>query len=92
MNAKRDHLAIMNEMLDFIRSKSDKAKPTQIMYKANLSHEMLSGYVKELLAKELISEAKDKQGKRTYSLTGKGYSFLKDYRQMKGFLESYDLS
>ena len=92
MSEKRDRIAIMNDMLEFIRSKGDKAKPTQIMYKANLSHTMLQEYMKELLEKQLVTEQKSKDEKRTYTLTPKGFEFLKDYKQMKGFLESYDLN
>lgn len=91
MSGKRDRIAIMNDILELIRSRNDKAKPTHIMYKANLSHEMLTEYTSELMKKELIREKKDKDGKRTYSLTEKGYKFLTDYKQMRGFLMAYDL-
>lgn len=92
MGGKRDKLTIMVDMLEIVRNKNDKAKPTNIMYKANLSHEMLLEYVAELIKRELINENKDKDGKRTYALTDKGYKFLADYKQMKGFLISYDLT
>jgi len=92
MSEKRDRIAIMNDMLEFIRSKGDKAKPTQVMYRANLSHAMLQEYLAELLKKQLIVEHKSKDEKRTYALTTKGFEFLRDYRQMRGFLESYDLT
>lgn len=92
MSGKRDRIAIMNDMLELIRNKNDKAKPTHIMYKANLSHEMLKEYTAELIKKEFIKETKDKEGRRTYSLTEKGYKFLNDYKQMKGFLMAYDLN
>ena len=91
MSGKRDRIAIMNDMLDIIRQRAGGVKPTHIMYKANLSHEMLTEYITELIKKSLVKETKDKEGKRTYSLTDKGYKFLTDYNQMKGFLESYDL-
>ena len=92
MSGKRDRIAIMNDMLEFIRDRDGKAKPTHIMYKANLSNEMLNEYIKELLVKEFIKEHKDRDGKRTYSLTDKGYKFLTEYNKMKGFLASYDLN
>ena len=92
MSGKRDRIAIMNDMLELIRNKSDKAKPTHIMYKANLSHEMLTEYIAELMKKDFITETKDAEGRRTYGLTSKGYKFLADYKQMKGFLTAYDLN
>ncbi|HLC47197.1 MAG TPA: winged helix-turn-helix domain-containing protein [Candidatus Nanoarchaeia archaeon] len=88
---KRDRITIINDILEFVRDKEGKAKPTHIMYKANLSNEMLNEYVRELLGKEFIKESKDKREKRTYSLTDKGFKFIAEYKQMKGFLASYDL-
>lgn len=92
MSSKRDKISIMNDILEFIREKNGKAKPTHIMYKANLSNEMLNEYIKELLIKEFIKEHKDKDERRTYSLTDRGYAFITDYKQMKSFLASYDLN
>jgi len=92
MNAKRNRIEIINDMLSIIRDKGDTVKPTQIMYKANLSHEMLSTYIKELLTKEFIIEKKDKNERKTYTLTDKGFNFLKDYKMMQGFIGSYDLN
>ena len=79
-------------MLEFIRDKDGRAKLTHIMYKANLSNVMLNEYMAELLRKEFIVEKIDKEKRKTYALTEKGYKFLIDYKQMKGFLASYDLS
>jgi predicted transcriptional regulator len=91
MNTKRDRITIINELLEFVRDKAGKARPTRIMYKVNLSHEMLGEYLRELLSKGLITETLE-EGKKNYSLTDKGYSFLKDYKQMKGFIDSYGLN
>lgn len=87
----RDRLEIINDMLDIIRSKGNQIKPTHIMYKANLSSEMLNNYMRDLITKEFIIEKKDKKGKKTYSLTEKGFNFLRDYKVIKGFVDSYDL-
>jgi len=92
MSAKRDRLGIINDILSIIQSKGDKVKPTQIMYKANLSHEMLNTYMAELLAKGFIMEKIDKKGRKTYSLTDKGFNFLRDYKLIKGFVDSYGLN
>jgi predicted transcriptional regulator len=92
MSGKRDRITIITDILEFIRDKNGKAKPTHIMYKANLSNEMLIEYIKELMAKEFITEHKDQNERRTYHLTDKGYKFLTEYKQMKGFLAAYDLN
>ena len=91
MNLKRDRLSIMHDMLSVIRSRGGKIKPTHIMYKANLSHQMLTEYLAELIEKQFIEEKKDAHGKRTYALTDKGFNFLKDYGVIKGFMDSYGL-
>jgi predicted transcriptional regulator len=90
MTKKRDRLEVMHDMLAAIRDKGGNAKPTHIMYKSNLSHQMLTEYMAELLDKGLASERIEK-GKKTYSLTDKGFSFLKDYSMIKGFVDSYGL-
>jgi predicted transcriptional regulator len=91
MNAKRDRVAIIKDILQIISGKSG-IKPTQIMYKANLSHQMLVDYMAEIAAKGLIKEEVDKKGRKTYSLTDKGYSFLKDYEVIRRFFDSYALN
>lgn len=88
---KRDKITIMHDMMHLIRSKNNNAKPTHIMYKANLSHEMLTEYLTELKKKDFVVETIDKESRRTYSLTDKGLKFLQDYEQMKRFLTAYDL-
>lgn len=92
MSGRRERLDIINDILELIRDKNTLIRPTQIMYKANLSHEMLNVYMKELCTKGFVIENKLKTGKRTYALTDKGYNFLRDYKIIKGFVDSYDLS
>jgi predicted transcriptional regulator len=91
MNAKRDRIAIINDMLQIISGK-EGMKPTQIMYKANLSHQMLTEYMGEIIAKGFIIEKVDRKGRKTYGLTDKGYAFLRDYQLIKKFFDSYGLN
>ncbi|MBS3106743.1 hypothetical protein J4419_03720 [Candidatus Woesearchaeota archaeon] len=90
MKGKRDRLGIINDILEIVRDKA-QVKPTQVMYKANLSHEMLTSYLNELLTKGFLVEHSDKAGRKTYALTEKGFHFLRDYKIIKGFVESYGL-
>ena len=93
MNPKRDKVSIMRDILLLIRGQGGEAGPTHIMYKANLSHQMLTEYIKELLEKRLIAENTAKKGgRRTYSISGKGHEFLKDYETIRKFLDSYGLA
>jgi len=87
---KRERLEIIHDILEVIQNSKGKVKPTHIIYKANLSHQMLTEYLNELISKEFIEE-KEVKGKKTYSLTEKGYNYLKDYSIIKGFADSYGL-
>lgn len=57
-------------------------KRTKIMYKANLSHQMLKFYLSHLVDLELIEESEDKQ----FKTTEKGRTFLSHYQQMAWLL------
>lgn len=92
MNQKRDRVSIINDILLLVRSKEGEAGPTHIMYKANLSHQMLSDYMAEMLAKGFMVENVDRKKKRTYTITDKGHAFIRDYQTIRKFFDSYGLS
>ncbi len=91
MSKKRDKLEIIKDILEILRDKGEKVKPTHIMYKANLSHVMLKEYTQELVKKKMIEEKQTKKGKKRFILTKKGFSYLKDYSIIRGFVDSYGL-
>ena len=91
MSRKRDRLEIIHDILSVIRDKGEKVKPTHILYKSNLSHQLLQEYIKELIEKGLIEEKMLKKEKKTYILTEKGFGYLQDYSGIKTFMESYGL-
>ena len=91
MVRKRERLEIIHDIMHAIQEKKGISKPTHILYKSNLSHQMLSDYLAELITKEFVKEIKGKKERKTYELTDKGYNFLKDYKVIKGFIESYGL-
>ncbi len=89
MAKKRTRMEIIYDMLLAIMNKG-KIKPTHVMYKANLSHNLLKGYLEELTEKEMIKEAKDKN--YTYLIiTDKGITFINEFRKMKEFQDSFGL-
>lgn len=90
MSSKRDRLQIIHDILRAIQRNDGRIKPTHILYKANLSHQMLDEYLKELLKKGFIRENETKKGK-TYSLTDKGFKYLDDYRLIVNFVERFGL-
>jgi len=90
MIRKRERLEIIHDILVAIKDKKE-TKPTHVLYKSNLSHQMLTEYINDLIKKEFIEEKLSKDGKKTYSLKQRGFDYLKDYESIKSFMESYGL-
>ena len=91
MVKKRSRLEVIHDILHTINKKGENIKPTHIMYKSNLSHQMMQEYLKELLEKNFIEENKSKKGK-TYFLTKKGKDYLSKYNSMISFMDSFGLN
>lgn len=90
MTRKRNRLEVIRDILNVIREKNGKIKPTHILYKSNLSHQMMDDYMKELMQKGFIIESKGSAGK-TYAITPKGITFLDKYRLIAEFTDSFGL-
>ena len=56
MEKKRNRLEIIRDILNVIKEKSGRIKPTHILYKSNLSHQMMKEYLEELMEKQFIKE------------------------------------
>ena len=91
MIPKRDRVRIMHDMLEVVIHKGNKAKLTHILYKANLSHNMFTEYMGELMRRGFVAEDVDQKERKSYSLTEKGFNFMRDYKVIKDFLDSYGL-
>lgn len=92
MKRKRDRLEIIHDILHAIKEKGNKIKPTHILYKSNLSHQMLKDYLGELISKEFIEFYLNNKGGKRYSLTDKGFKYLNDYYVIREFENSYGLN
>ena len=90
MGKKRTRLEVMHDILEVVKNRNGKIKPTHILYKSNLSYQMMDEYLKELITKGFIREQKTKTG-RTYWLTDKGFTFLEKYSMIKDFTASFGL-
>lgn len=90
MNKKRNRLQIIRDILEVIRNKSGRIKPTHILYKSNLSHAMMEEYLKDLKTKEFIKVRK-LGNSRTYLITEKGIRYLQDYALVSDFTSSFGL-
>jgi predicted transcriptional regulator len=87
---QRSVLRINLDILNAVKDEGD-AKPTHILYKANLSHERLVRYLDDLTAKGLIEMKADGEN-RTYSITPKGVGFLIEMRKAESFVQGFGLA
>lgn len=90
MRGKRESLELINDILTAVRDRNGTIKPTHIMYKANLSHQMLKEYLADLIVRGFLVEQDGKKG-RTYLLTDKGFEYLKEYGVITRFMDSFGL-
>ena len=87
---QRSVLRINLDILNAVRDEGE-AKPTHILYKANLSHERLVRYLDDLTVKGLIEVVQEGEN-RTYKLTTKGVSFLIEMRRAESFIQGFGLA
>jgi predicted transcriptional regulator len=87
---RRSRMDIIHDMLAAIQRKGGLIKPTHLMYKANLSHQLMKEYVDELMEKGFMDEGIDEK-KKVYVLTEKGNEYLAQYRKMKEFQDAFGL-
>lgn len=80
---KRTSLEVTADVLDAALS---GAKKTAIMYRANLSYELLNRYLDMLLAKRLLFD-RDELG--FFWVAPKGHRFLKEYKSFEKSRSAY---
>ena len=73
----RDRIDIASQILE--AANGIDTKKIKMMYKANLSHDQLKGYLKVLIGRNLLSYDLDTQ---TFRTTEKGLRFLNIYNHM----------
>jgi len=84
----RSQIRIFADILHVIEKERGNAKPTHILYGANLSHDRLVKYLTQLKESGLIEEIGDSD-RTAYSLTDKGIEFLKEFRKVSQFAEAF---
>lgn len=90
MAKKRERLQVIHDILRVIRDNRNKVKPTHLLYKSNLSHQMMKDYLNELQEKGFIEQTKEGNNK-FFMLTDKGFNYLNEYQVVTSFLESFGL-
>ncbi len=86
----RSALKIYLDILTTVRDQG-RAKPTRILYLANLSHDRLVKYVSELVSKGLIEEKTEEENK-FYTLTQKGTNFLNEVKKAESFVSAFGIT
>lgn len=86
----RSQFRIYVDILRVIQRESNQAKPTRILYGANLSHDRLVKYLEELKTLGVIQEAGTED--KVYSLTQKGIEFMNNFRKVESFASAFGFS
>jgi len=84
----RSQIRIVADILHAIEREKGNAKPTHILYGANLSHDRLVKYLTQLKEQDLIEET-GVSDRTTYSLTDRGAEFLREFRKVSQFAEAF---
>ncbi len=88
---KRDRIEIVYDILKNIQDNQNSIKPTPLMRYSNLSTNSFNEYITELIEKEMIKELRDKKNRKYITLTNKGMEFIEKYKQIRGFIEEFNL-
>ena len=83
----RSQLRIYVDIMRVIQRESNEAKPTRILYGANLSHDRLVKYLEELKTLGVIQESGTDD--KVYSLTQKGIEFVNNFRRVESFASAF---
>ena len=87
MNLRRSQAHIFIDILRLI-SKKGLAKPTHILYGANLSHLRLKRYLESLQTMGFV-EKEDQKNQTYFKVTKKGNDFLKEFKKVEELSEAF---
>lgn len=84
----RSRARIFADIIEAIENEG-KARPTHIMYKANLAYERLLKYLNEMERSGLIK--KEEGEKVYYTVTERGIYYLNEFRRLEDFTTAFGL-
>ncbi|NIO44029.1 MAG: hypothetical protein GTN36_00540 [Candidatus Aenigmarchaeota archaeon] len=90
MNSRRTRTQIYIDILRAIRKNNGKLKKTHIVYKANLTHSRLKGYLDFLITKEFIEEKKIRNN-NFFVVTEGGLKFLKEINKLRKISDAFGI-
>ena len=83
----RSQFRIYVDIMSVIQRENNQAKPTRILYGANLSHDRLVRYLEELKTLGVIQETGTDD--KIYGLTQKGIEFMNNFRRVESFASAF---
>ena len=83
----RSQMRIYVDIMRVIQREDNRAKPTRILYGANLSHDRLLKHLEELKRLGVVEEIPTEE--RLYKLTQKGIEFLNQFRAAERFAGAF---
>ena len=84
----RSQMRIYVDIMRVIEREENRAKPTRILYGANLSHDRLLKHLDELKTLGVIEEVVETDD-RFYKLTQKGIEFMNQFRAVERFATAF---
>ena len=84
----RSQMKIYVDIMRVIQQEENHAKPTRILYGANLSHDRLLKHLDELKTLGVIEEVVESND-RFYKLTQKGIDFMNQFRAVERFASAF---
>jgi predicted transcriptional regulator len=84
----RSQMRIYVDIMRVIQREENRAKPTRILYGANLSYDRLVKHLDELKTLGVIAEIVEGDD-RFYELTQKGIEFLNQFRGIERFAGAF---
>ena len=90
MQRRRSEIHILHDILQLIEKKGGVAKPTHILYGANLSHKRMTGHIEFLEGKGFIEKV-EKSGKTNYKITEKGRKFLSEFKKIEELSSAFGI-
>jgi predicted transcriptional regulator len=84
----RSQMKIYVDIMRVIQREENRAKPTRILYGANLSYDRLLKHLDELKTLGVIEEIVESDD-RFYGLTQKGIEFLNQFRAVERFATAF---
>ncbi|MCB9370375.1 hypothetical protein H6501_02140 [Candidatus Woesearchaeota archaeon] len=88
---KRDRLEVLYDILFLIKQHHNSIRPTPLLRFSNLSFKSFSEYETEIIKKKFVKVVEDDKGKKHYTLTDKGFEYIEKYKQIKEFIEGFEL-